>query len=306
LSKKTKQKEAAEPFELSRRHIVLGLLIMIVTAGVAIAAITYFFGSSGGNSTTQIAVPQPTGPEPTAERSAAADLLASKSFADMSPDEVNLVKAAAIKAFANADFRTTSGLAPLGIDIFRIDDITRVSRLYEAGASAGGAAQLKTTLSFYCDDISGKINWYRYVITADASSAARPAQITKEQVPFNNTLSGLDWSQPEDLGFQTIAGRRTHGVAMQLTTIGGRTIRVESWLDVDNARLIARKSYNSSDDTQNLLRTFDWRQPNVVVIPPDQQAAPCSEAFYNLAPSARPSPSATAEAQASATPAGTP
>jgi len=45
-----------------------------------------------------------------------------------------------------------------------------------------------------------------------------------------------------------------------------------------------------------VLRPFDWRQPQPVVIPPGQPVAPCSEAFYNLAPSARPSPSATPEA----------
>jgi hypothetical protein len=274
-------------------HVLFGVLVIAVFAGIAIAAFTYFVGTSAGKSATQLSVPQPSGTEPPAERSAAADLLDSKSFADMTTEEVDLVKTEVERAYANAEFRTTSGLVPLGIDIFRINSVTRASRQYEAIASAGGAPQLKETLAFYCDDASGNINWFRYVTTnGHVGNAAK--QIPKDQVPFNTTLSGLDWSQPQDLGFQTIEGHRTHGVALQFAALGGSNIRTEYWFDVNSARLMARQ-FTEQQGGDNVLRTFDWRQPNVVVIPPDQPVAQCSTAFYNLAPQARPSPTATSD-----------
>ncbi len=281
-------------------YVLFGVLILAGFAAAGFVSYTYFAGTSAGTSAPRIAVPQPSGAEQPAERSAAADLLGSKSFADMTPEESEFVKTEVTRAFANAEFRTTSGLLPLGIDIFRIDGVTRVSRQYEAVPSAGGQPELKETLSFYCDDISGNTNWFRYVTTAGgAGSAAK--QIGKDQTPFSNTLTSLDWSTREDLGYQTIEGHRTHGVAMQFATPGGRSIRAENWFDVESARLMARKSSNSADDSQNLLRTLDWRQPQVVVIPAGQPVPQCAEAFYNLAPRARPSPTATSDAAGSAT-----
>src|SRR6185295_4484078 len=146
---------------------------------------------------------------------------------------------------------------------------------------------------------SGKLNQYRYKksslgITADAT------QVPATSEPLGGTLSGLDWSKPEDLGFRTIQGRRVHGVGLPYTIPGTTTVlQSETWFDVEDARIMARKQYPSGDSDQP-LRMFDWRRPQPVVIPPGQQVAPCAEAFYDAVPSARPTASASPEGAATA------
>ncbi len=299
-----KKREPSEPFELTRNRILLGSGIFVVFALIGIGAFTYFGDTSVSKSTStpQFDVPAPAGPEPETERSAAADLLAGKSFADMSPEEVALVKSAVGKAFDNAQFRTTNSLAPLGLDIFRVNGVTRASRQYQSTVTPGGPLLLRETLVFYCDDPSGKINEFEYeTTTLGVHNAA--AQLDSNQLPFTTTISALDWAQPEDLGFDKVDGHRVHGVALPFVIASNQhRVRSEQWFDVDSARLIARTaSTNESDPTANVRQLFDWRQPQPLVIPADQPVAPCAEMFYDSAPSLRPPPTDTPSADAVAT-----
>lgn len=293
--KKKQQAKPSEPLKLTRWHIIAGVSIVVLSASIAVGLVSYFGGSKLSKNDPNLEAPSPLGPVPTAERSDAADLLSSKSFNDMTADELDIVKAGAAKAYENAQFRTTSSLAPLGVDIIRVDGVTRVARQYQVIASPGGASEVQQVLFFYCDDPSGKINAFRYA-TSSLGTQKGASQLPADQLPFGNTVSGLDWSKPEDLGYQTIEGRRVHGVAVPYTVpISSRVIRAENWFDIENARLIARKSVQT-DGPDNVLRTFDWRLPQPILIPADQPPAPCTEALYNRAPSVRPPATAVPEA----------
>lgn len=304
MRKKKQKTTPSEPLQLTRWHFIAGVAVVAASAAIAIGLVSYFGGSSLSKPGKTFEAPPPLGPIPTAERSEAVDLLSSKSFTELTPDELDLVKRGVAKAFDNAQFRTTSSLAPLGVDIFRIDGVTRVARQYQVIGTPGGPNEVQQVLLFYCDDPSGKINAFRYTINT-LGSGTKADQLPADQLPFGSTISGLDWSDPKDLGYMTIEGRRVHGVDLPFTvSVSGRPIRVETWFDVENARIIARKSIASQNPDDDVLRTFDWRQPQPVVMPPDKPPAPCSEAFYNRAPSAR--PSATAVPEATATPTATP
>lgn len=304
MSRKHKR-ERDEPFELTRLHIIAGVTIVAVFAGLAIAVFTFFGGADLSKSPERFDVPQPAGSEVEAPRSAAADLLGEKSFTDMTPDEIALVKAEVTRAFDNAQVRTTSAFAPLGIDLFRLDGVTRVVRTYQVAGTPSGKNSLVEAVFFYCDDASGNMNQYRFT-QSELGSSANATQIARDQLPFDGTIKALDWSSPEDLGFKTIQGHRVHGVTMPYTIAGsGQVIRAENWFDVETARIIARKAIiNENQSSDNVLRTFDWRQPQPIVIPKDRPAAPCSEAFYARLPSARPplTPTAATDQGGSPTP----
>jgi hypothetical protein len=297
-----KKKEPSQPFEPTRLHIIAGLLVIAVFAGLAIALVTYFGGSSLSKSPQHFDVPQPAGPVPALDRSAAADLLGGKSFSDMTQDELDLVKREVQRVYDNSQFRSTSAFTPLGIDVFRIDGVTRAVRQYQVAATPGGVNDLVESVYFYCDDPSGKINVYHYA-KSDFGAKATTQQLPHNQLPFDAIMSGVDWSQPTDLGHKTMEGRRVHGVSLQYTIPStGKAFPADYWFDEENARLIARKAILSEDDTSgNVLRPFDWRQPQPLAIPPGQPAAPCAEAVYARIPSAR--PPATATSAAGSTPA---
>jgi len=304
-----KKKEPSQPFEPTKLHIIAGVLVMAAFAGIAIALVTYFGGSSLSKSPQRFDVPEPSGPAPALERSAAADLLRDKSFSEMAPDELDLVKREAQRIYDNSQFRTTSAFAPLGIDVFRIDGVTRAVRQYQVSGTPGGVNDLVETVFFYCDDASGKINAFRYSKSSLGVKSAGQ-QLPRNQLPFDAILSGLDWSTPTDLGHQSMDGRRVHGVSLQYTIpTNGKAFPAEYWFDEEDARIIARKAILSEEDTSgNVLRPFDWRQPQPLAIPPDQPAAPCAEAIYARIPSARPPATATPaggstpEPEATATP----
>ena len=297
-----KKKEPSQPFKPTRLRIVTGLLIVAVFAGLGIALVTYFGGSSLSKSPQHFDVPQPAGPAPALERSAAADLLSTKSFSDMTPEELDLVKREVRRIYDDSQFRTTSAFAPLGIDVFRADGVTRAVRQYEVTGAPGGVNDLVETIYFFCDDPSGKINAYRYTKSSLGVKSVGQ-QMPRNQLPFDAILSGVDWSQPVDLGHKIMDGRHVHGVSLQYTIpTNGKGFPAEYWFDEENGRIIARKAILSENDTSgNILRPFDWRQPQPLVIPPDQPVAPCAEAIYSKLPSAR--PPATATPAAGATPA---
>ena len=296
---KKARKPQDDSSRITRRDVIIGLIAAVVLAAVGVSVSMFVFGdlSSGGKSNL-VDLPTPAGPEP-AERSAAADLLADKSYADMTPEERDLLKGEVTRAFANAQFRASSAYVP-AIDIFRLDDRTRVSRQFKAGTSPGGEAVLVETLTFYCDSPDGNISSYQYV-RSPLGATSKAAGLRKWGSPFEGTIYGLDWTQATDLGFRTIEGHRVHGFEMPFNSpYSERTTLSRTWFDVESARMILREQPDTGGDEATYK--FDWRQPAPVVIPPDQPVAPCASAFYSGAPSARPPDMPTAAAE-TATPA---
>jgi len=296
---KKARKPQDDSSRITRRDVIIGLIAAVVLAAVGVSVSMLVFGDlSRGDKSHGVDLPPPVGPE-TAERSAAADLLAEKSYADMTPEERDLLKSEITRAFANAQFRATSVIVP-GIDVFRLEDRTRVSRQFRTGESPGGETVLVQTLTFYCDSPDGNISSYQYSVSP-LGATSKATGLRKWGSPFEGTIYGLDWAQATDLGFKTVDGHRVHGFEMPFNSpYSERTMLSRTWFDVESARMILREQPDIGGDEATY--TFDWRQPAPVVIPPDQPVAPCAEAFYNSAPSARPPDTPTAAAEA-ATPA---
>lgn len=298
MPKKTR-KPQEDSSRITRRDVIIGLIAAAVLAAFGTGISMLVFGDlSRGDKSHGVDLPRPAGPEPP-ERSAAADLLADKSYADMTQEERDLLKSEITRAFANAQFRASNAYVP-AIDVFRLDDRTRVSRQFRTGESPGGEVVLVQTLTFYCDSPDGNISSYQYTVSP-LGATSRATALKKWGSPFEGSVYGLDWSQATDLGFRTVAGHRVHGFEMPFNSpYTQRTLASRSWFDVESARLILREQPDAGGDEASY--TFDWRQPAPVVIPPDQPVAPCAEAFYSNAPSARPPDTPTAAAEA-ATPA---
>lgn len=280
------QAKDSEPILPAR--FVLAVVVVAVVAGTAAFFIAR--SRSGGSSATPsgdpssvaLAIPSPVAPEP-ASRSAAADLLANKTLDAMTAAERDLVKNEIANAFGGGAFRATSAIVP-AIDIYRVDGATRVSRQFKAGSPPGTGATVQS-LVFYCDSPDGNIAAFGYTIAPGNVSSGGTTMKPHTQ-PFDALVSGLDWSQAKDLGFQTIAGHRTHGFEMPFTSPAtGATIVSRDWFDVESARIV-RREQAGGDDTATY--TFDWSVPAPVEIPAGQPVAACAEVFYNTVPSARP------------------
>jgi hypothetical protein len=283
---------------ITRRDVIIGLVAAVVLAAVGVTISMLILGPPDDGKSALLDLPTPAAPEPTVEGNAAADLLANKSYDDMTQEERDTLKAAVTKAFDNAQFRASSLLVP-AIDVFRIDGRTRASRQFKAASSPGGEAVVVETLTFYCDSPEGNINAFQYTVSPVGTSS-KATVLKPFGAPFEGSLYGLDWSQAKDVGFRTVDGHRLHGFEMPFDSpSSGRTNTSRTWFDVDTARVILREQPDTGGDEATY--TFDWSIPAPLVIPADQPVAPCSEAVFHRIPSAR--PAGTATAQASSTPA---
>jgi len=277
--------------------------IGLAVAGVVIVILLVVRARDGGSGTAtppsaagSLDIPSPIAAQ-SAERSAAADVLADKTLDSMTEADLDLVKAEIARAYENVIFRATSGLVP-AIDIYRIDDHTRVSRQFNAGAAPNENVTVQT-LIFYCDAPDGSIAAYGYNVSPGDVRAASSSLKAQTQ-PFDALISGLDWSQAKDLGFREIAGHRTHGFEMPFASPAtGKTTTARDWFDVETARIIVNEQPEGGDQA---AYTFDWSLLPPIEIPAGQPVASCADAFYASVPSARPPQSAGSTPAASATP----
>lgn len=215
---------------------------------------------------------------PPIDRSAAADLLANKSFDEMSQSERDLVIAEVTRVFDNAEFRASSQLV-LGIDVIRRDGVTRAIDRYWSATDKEGDPLLRETISFFCES---EVDGYLDVFSADRTILASQVsgdRIVENTQAFQRTLSAMDWTMAKDLGFDEFDGRRVHGIETPWNFVSGQGSSIsQAWFDVENARLLRRVEKNTAGELLHDYR-IDWRVPPRIVPPPDLKP-PCYDEIY--------------------------
>ncbi|MBI5289704.1 MAG: hypothetical protein HY873_12095, partial [Chloroflexi bacterium] len=283
------QPEAPQPGALDRLwdnrtfRIVGGAVIVAVFAIIAIAAVTLLGGDELSKSETRLLPPTPSGAAPNLERSAAADTLANKTWDAMSEEERQLVESEVNRVFDAATFRASNEIV-LGIDVFRRDGKTLVSRQYQQIETTPGEPALAEQTIVYCPD--GE-SWkpYRYIVTPiqKQMDERTPSQSPR---PWNEVVSDIDWSSVTDLGWKDIGGRRAHGFDVRFNFAGGSTgdaqatpgaeRRARYWFDVENARLLERGQITEDPDVERQANySLDYRQPPDLHIPDDLEKPAC-------------------------------
>jgi hypothetical protein len=225
--------------------VVGGVAVVLVSAGIAIALFTAFGGSSLSEEDPDTPELPPLGAAPSLERSAAADLLEDKSFDDMTADELELVKSEATRVYADAEFRASNSFVR-AIDVIRRDGHTVASRQYTIVETPGGTLANNEITSFYCDsEVEGFIDIYR----SRSSIVRTNTEGLREQEgsqAFERIISATDWSDPTDLGYDEIDGRRVHGVEVKFAPLsGGEGLGWQLWFDVETAQLLRNVDMNA-------------------------------------------------------------
>lgn len=277
MGKKHRADQIAEPVS-TRRWVVTGIAVVLAAIGIGIG-IAMLLGIAGGDGPASLPkLPSLGAEEPVYPRSAAADLLANVSFEEMTPEQLDLVRAETTKAYANAEFRATSP-AVMGLDVVRRDGHTRATRQYRTTDSPGGDKVLYQTIVFYCPGPEGFIDLYRADITPLITEVKGDRKPDTSQ-PFDRDLSGLDWTSRKDLGFDEIDGHRVHGVEMPWWTIDrSRTIPWQVWFDVETAQLRLRRQAGPNDG--DLLRyALDWHAVPKIETVEKLGKPPCYDDIY--------------------------
>jgi hypothetical protein len=323
-NKRRRNQQPPEPGAASpdgRRTLTIGLIVAAACAIVAIGVASYVIGAPKDNSSSKAPaattpaprptpdaadlalVPTPPGAEPS-EASAAADALANKTWDQMSQDEHDLVRTELTRTWSNAGLRVESSNI-LARDIFVLDGKTRAAREYEAVKSDGSTTGIKQALTFFCDNSDGTVENFIATIDVDGRAALNRVTTPQDTYPFFAILSGLDWTDVKDLGWDTVAGHRAHGFDILYTnSTGGKSTRIQNWIDVTTAHLLRRYEESTGSDFH-----FDWRQPAPLTMPTGAPKAPCADVFYRKVPNAMPpgyqfgTPTAAAGAAPTQTPA---
>jgi hypothetical protein len=260
-----------------------GALLVAVFIGLGILLITLLGGASWGGDDNNDAPPLPemTGDPPAIERSAAADLLENKSFDDMTPDEVRLVRDEATRVFGDAEFRVTSEVI-YGIDVVRRNGHTVASQQYQLSDNTPNKdVVLAQIIQFYCSgDKAGFVQAYR-VDKTPFQSAFRQEEKAVSTLPFEVLLANLDWTQVRDVGYRDVEGRRTHGAALPYLTPNNQGVVITIiWLDVENARVLRREDRTNRSGVEQPY-TFDWRTPPRIEATDDfETTPPCAASVY--------------------------
>ncbi len=240
-----------------RRWLVFGAIVMVaaVGTGILIATLLGFAGLSDEPEKLP-EMPALGADEPQYPRSAAADILASVSFEEMTQEQIDLVKTEVTKAFDNAEFRATSPLV-MGLDVVRRDGHTRAVHQYRPVDAPGGGLMLAETIIFFCPGPEGFVDIFR----ADFSPLmgnVRGERKPEGTQPLDREISALDWTQRKDLGFDEFQGHRIHGVEMPFRAIeSDSTLPWQLWFDVETAQLRVRREV-PSDNNDNFRYEFDW------------------------------------------------
>lgn len=281
--KKHQDPQQARSFQLERRHIFAGAAVLLVSAAIAVAVTTLLgFASNkdaksgttpGVPGVTGVLPPTPIAPATPGERSAAADVLDTKSWADMSQEERDLVRSEVTRVFDNGTFRAYGSLL-LAIDIFRRDGQTHVSRQYDLLATPTPNRKFIESTIFYCPGTAGAVDAYKYRFGAtdvEVSRAAAP----KGAEPWQRIIGGLDWTNVKDAGWKAVEGRRVHGLDLPLGISSG-ALPSRYWFDVENGRLLQREEFGSGyDSSPTNSYTLDWGELPPPAVPEGYKIPPC-------------------------------
>jgi hypothetical protein len=242
--KRGKVEDVEEPSTIDRifsnRYLTIGLgaLIVLAFAGLGILIVTLLGGADPG-SEGGLRIPDPVGPPVAIERSAAADLLESKTWDDMTAEERTLVQAEVVRVFDDSTFRASNDFVP-AVDIFRTGGATLASRLYREFEAAGGKDTATHTI-FYCDDGNGGTKTYRYIVSSVGNEMIE-GKGNETPPAFSPIFQGASWDNARDLGWRETHGLKIHGLELGYTLPGsaasGEGEPREYWFDVESARLI--------------------------------------------------------------------
>jgi hypothetical protein len=281
VSRKTKRQQPAEPFELKRIHIIGGALVLLCSAVIAVVLVTLLGGASLSEDEPELLRPPPLLGPPVREPSEAGDLLATKTWDEMTDDERQLVRSEIIRAYDDAEFRAVSSRV-IGIDVYRRDGTTWASRQYNNIESPGGAVVLRESLIFYCGAPQERVRAVRYNTTPLGTEVLEaPGEIG--QRAWQPIIEPIDWSSVRDLGFEEVDGRRTH--VFQAAFIGGPSDspRAQYWIDVETAQLL-RWAELSADASLSEVSdyTLDWGKLKPALVPDGQAVPDCVESIQSV------------------------
>ncbi len=282
------QPEVREPGSLDRLwenrnvRILTSALVVVAFALIAILVVTLLGGDELSTPDQRLVAPTPIGQSPSIERSAAADVLDSKTWDEMSEEERSLLESEVDRVFADSSFRASSALV-VANDIERRDGKTVLSRLYLQAEGAGGP-ELAQRILFYCETPDGILEPHRYILS---SSGNQYEIFAASQYPrsWNTILSDVKWTDVRDAGWKDIDGRRAHGFEVAFVFTGGAGSvpadeseggRALYWFDVENARLLERAKVVKDQDVQKQgTYLLDYRELSPVVVPDDLEQPPC-------------------------------
>ncbi|HEY8172668.1 MAG TPA: hypothetical protein VIH21_06245 [Dehalococcoidia bacterium] len=279
MAKKSRRsRDGSEPDTTPRSTwwwVVGGVATVALFAGIAIAVFTAFGGASLSEKPVTLPQPPPLeNPDPALERSAAADLLESTSFDDMTDEQLALVKSEAERVFANGEARGQNALVLA--DFVRRDGHTVASRQYNYVDAPGGNQVLNEVTSFYCtSEVPGFVDIFRSrkSVVKTTTEGAREVEGSRT---FERTISATDWSNATDLGYDEVDGHRVHGVEVDFATVAGPTLRWQLWLDVETAQL--RRYVDMS--VPEAPYTFRWGTVPRIVPEPELGTPPCYAQVY--------------------------
>lgn len=281
MSKKRREdQEKRKPLELSPLRIAIGVAVVVLSAAVAVTAFTLLGGASLSEGGKTVKLP-PVGSPVAAERSAAADLLANKTWDEMSADEQALAESEFNRVFENTEFRASSARI-IGIDIFRRDGHTRISRQYsqlKEGVPSNEGQDVAESLIFYCPSDNSQIHAIRYDKTPLKTQVGEAIQEPRAQ-PWDIIISGINWEQGvSDLGWRDFEGMRLHGLRVVYNSnqpeVPGNRKEADYWFDQETARLIQRQPVIPDANTEDQLYTLQWRALPTVEVPADQPRLDC-------------------------------
>jgi hypothetical protein len=267
--------------------IVVGIVIVAVFAGLGILVVT-LLGGADDPANDALRVPAPVGPPPDIGESAAADLLADKTWDEMNAEERALVEQEIRRVFDSSNFRARSGFV-IAVDVFRKDGETIASRTYPELEAPGGR-ELATQTLFYCTEPDGSAETYRYFVSSSQSDFYKARE--GQYIPaWSAVMSGTDWSNVTDLGFRNADGLRLHGFEVDYTSPVAESAavseRIQYWFDVESARLVERGRVIEGDDATTESNWYYLRYDELPppIVPADLEQPPCvQEILATIAP----------------------
>lgn len=260
-------------FEKRWFTILGGILFVSLFIALGIVIVT----ALGGDELSKEDPKQPElpalGAAPDVPRSPNADLLASTSFEDMTPEQRKAIADDAARQFANGEVRVSSDQIP-GLDIARRDGHTRATRQFRIGdQNPGSELSLITTTIFYCDGPPGTVDIYRVDDSGFEANATYDRK-SADSPPFERLFPGADWSAPADLGRNTINGIEVRGVQIKYRPQEtADPVDVEHWYDIDTGRLIF---YRDAKVDSRFGYYIDWRVPPPIEVPEEMNTPPCA------------------------------